>query len=464
MVTAMVALLAIAAPVAAGNPFGGSTSTEDGYMTFDADQINVENVSETGEGVYVAVLDTGLVANWKDYFPGERVAEELGAGFYQSVNFKAKNQDPCGVDTEIGPLRTSTFVGSRGSSHGTHVASTIIGFNYRSNSDALEGFPLPPIQVRGIAPNATIIPVKVLADYQIPRLPKCDDPATAAGGLAVFGTDSMVAAGIDHVTSLAKGQLAGSRVVINMSLGDVVPADVIEDAIDRAIAAGVIVVASAGNEGEAGMGWPGAYPQVISVGATGWTGEWLDAGATGVAPANGFRNRMFWLQGESLLPEPYQNSGQVTDPTDPNHVYVTDFSSRETDPAVMDLDVLAPGSWIRGPFAGFPGYNHLPWWSKGIADLLGANPGNFFYVGGTSMAAPHVAAAAAMMLEKDSTLTQGEIETILEDTALKLEPAGGSRLVWNPFIETPAFETVSWGPDAIGSGLIQVDEAIATLP
>jgi len=33
-------------------------------------------------------------------------------------------------------------------------------------------------------------------------------------------------------------------------------------------------VASAGNEGTAGMGWPGAYDQVISVGACGWTYEW----------------------------------------------------------------------------------------------------------------------------------------------------------------------------------------------
>lgn len=459
---ALVAILAIGAPVTAGNPFRGLTSTEDGYHTFDADQINVEAVDETGAGVYVAVLDTGLVANWKDYFPEERVAEELGAGFYQSVNFKQKNADPCGVDVEIGPLHRAPFTGSRGSSHGTHVTSTIIGYNYYSNTDAAQGFPLPPIQVRGIAPNATIIPVKVLADYQIPRLPKCEDEDVPQGQLTVFGTDSMVAAGIDHVTALAEGQLAGSRVVINMSLGDVVPAQVIEDAIDRAIEAGVIVVASAGNEGEAGMGWPGAYSQVISVGASGWTGEWLDGGATGTAPSNGVRNRMFWLQAPDLLPDPYKQSGQVTDPTDPSHVYVTDFSSRETDPATMDLDVLAPGSWIRGPFAGFPGYNHLPFWSKGIADLLGANPGNFFYVGGTSMAAPHVAAAAALMLEKDASLTQAAMESILEVTALPI--GAGSAQVWDPFLATPAFTTVSWGADAVGSGLIQVDAAIAATP
>ena len=92
----------------------------------------------------------------------------------------------------------------------------------------------------------------------------------------------------------------------------------------------------------------------------------------------------------------------------PDHdVYITDFSSREK--AGQDLDVAAPGSWVRGPFAGFPGYNHLPWWSKGIGDVVGNNPGNFFYVGGTSMAAPHVTATAALLLEKNDGLTQSQI-------------------------------------------------------
>lgn len=43
--------------------------------------INIEAVSETGAGVYVAVLDAGLVPNWTDYFPEERVATHLGTGF-----------------------------------------------------------------------------------------------------------------------------------------------------------------------------------------------------------------------------------------------------------------------------------------------------------------------------------------------------------------------------------------------
>jgi subtilisin family serine protease len=462
---AVAGIIALAPSVFAGNPFRGSTTTEGGNHTWDSDQIDVENVDQTGEGVYVAVLDTGLVANWKDYFPDARIAQELGKGFYQSVSFRSTD-DPCNVDPVVERrLREVSFIGSRSSSHGTHVTSTIIGYNYYSNTDAVQGFPLPPIQVRGIAPNATIIPVKVLADYQIPSLPKCDDPDVATG-LVNFGTNTMVAAGIDYVTSLAEGRLAGSRVVINMSLGDSEPSDEIEDAIDRAIDAGVIVVAAAGNAGEEGMHWPGAYPQVISAAATGWTGEWLNPGMTD-PPEDFVRYRMFWLQDThgNLTPPLLDGSGDVAEPGY-DDVYITDFSSREKEG--QDLDVAAPGSWVRGPFAGFPGYNHLPWWSNGLGDILGLNPGNFFYVGGTSMAAPHVTATAAMLLEKNDGLSQSDIEDILESTAAPI--AAGSAEVWDPFHvdadgnADPSFVTFSWGDDATGAGLLQVDAALAATP
>jgi hypothetical protein len=51
------------------------------FTTWDADLVNVEGLSQTGEGVYVAVLDTGLVPNWRDYFPENRIATDLGTGF-----------------------------------------------------------------------------------------------------------------------------------------------------------------------------------------------------------------------------------------------------------------------------------------------------------------------------------------------------------------------------------------------
>ena len=429
--------------ILSGNPFNGLTSTVGGYSTWDSDLINIENVSQTGAGVYVAVLDTGLVSNWKDYFPTERIATKLGTGFDQSVSFKAGN-DVCGLGVEVGQLRQTTYIGSTGSSHGTHVTSTIIGYFYRSNTDAVQGFPLPPIVVRGIAPDVTIIPVKVLADYQVPALPKCGTGIPAQH--AVFGTSEMVAAGIDYVTGLAK---AGYKpMVINMSLGGDPddPIDPVEKAaVDRAIAAGVIVVAAAGNEGDAGMDAPGSYAPVISAGAAGWTQEWQPI-------TNNNRYRMWWLQAFDLL----QVVDDVPEPTPEPEVYVTDFSGRGH--PGFDLDVLAPGSWVRGPFAGDPGYSHLPWWSKGIGDLVGHNPGNFFYVGGTSMATPHVASVAALMLQKNPSLTAPQIEAIMETTALKI--VHSSSVVWD-ISPVQGYYTRTWGPDATGAGLLRADLAVA---
>lgn len=441
--------------LAGGNVFRGTTSTADGYMTWDADAIDIENVAETGNGVYVAVLDTGLAPNWKDYFPAERIATRLGKGFYQNVSFKAGN-DVCALGTEVGPLIETGFVGSRGSEHGTHVTSTIIGFNYRSNFDAIAGFEIPPVQVRGISPEATIIPVKVLGDYQLPALPGCGDGVPAQN--LVFGTTEMVAAGIDYVTDLA---MAGYRpMVINMSLGGGALEAREKEALDRAIANGVIVVASAGNAGESGMGFPGAYAPVISVAAAGWNNEFVDPAITRIY-------RMYWLQnGNDFVPPLFAGGGDVPEPTPTTGaalfdggIYIVDFSSRELEG--QQLDVTAPGVFIRGPFAGFPGYSHLPWWSNGIGDLVSINPGNFYYVSGTSMAAPHVAGVAALMVERDPGLTQADVESILKSTALPISAPG-----FGGSVQTGIFDGIfqEWGTNATGAGLVQADEAIDAIP
>src|SRR4029453_19085243 len=128
--------VAVCSAAIAGNPFRGMTTTEGGYHTWDSDLINIEGFSQKGHGVFVAVLRTGLVPNWRDYFPEARVATQLGTGFDQPVSFRASNTEPCGLEVEVGQLQTSTWVGSTGSTHGTHVASTILGYFYRSNTDA----------------------------------------------------------------------------------------------------------------------------------------------------------------------------------------------------------------------------------------------------------------------------------------------------------------------------------------
>jgi subtilisin family serine protease len=448
--------VAVCSAAMAGNPFKGLTTTEGGYHTWDSDLINVDAVSQTGHGVYVAVLDTGMVPNWRDYFPEARVATELGTGFDQPVSLRASQSDPCGIEVDVGQLQQTTWVGSTGSTHGTHVASTILGYTYYSNVDAAAGFPLPPIIVRGIAPDVTVIPVRVLSDHQVPALPKCADGDPHPAANSVFGTDAMVAAGIRYATDLKRAGY--SPMVINMSLGGAELAQVEKDALDYAIANGVIVVAAAGNEDEAGMGFPGAYPPVISAGALGWIGEWLK-------PTDGLpRYRMWWLKDSDHVPPLLPGTGEVADPTRASDIYVTDFSSREL--PGQELDVLAPGSWVRGPFPGSPGFNHLPWWSKGIGDLVGNNSGNFFYVGGTSMATPHTAAVAALIMQKNPNLTQAQVESILKSTALPLAASGSRNIFDFDHAATITWDTDCNGTpcDAVGAGVLQADAALSATP
>ncbi len=410
--------------------------------TWDADMINSDTTGYTGKGVYVAVLDTGLAPNWKDYFPVDSVMANLGKGFVEEIKW----DESIDAFVESGVVHETTFIGDTGSTHGTHVTSTIIGYNYYAPADGAAGFPLPPVFVKGIAPDVKIIPVKVLADYHIGK--SHTDPVNYTDQKFVMGTDRAVAAGIRYATDL---KLAGySPMVITMSLGGPAPSKVMEDAINYSIENGVIVVASAGNEGTAGMGWPGAYPQVISAGASGWKYEWYGPDFTAPPP----RYRLWWLQdttyGFNDIPE--DRSALASE------VYVANFSSRQLEG--QQLDVLAPGTWVRGPFPGVPGFSHLPWWSEGMG-WLHRNPGNFYYLGGTSMSAPHVTAVAAQMLEKNADLDQAQVESILKSTALPI-PAG-SMTVFD-LSPTQGFYTYSWGTDATGAGLVQADSALAAVP
>jgi subtilisin family serine protease len=218
--------------------------------------------------------------------------------------------------------------------------------------------------------------------------------------------------GITYVTELKEGPLADYPVIINMSLGGSALDAVEKAAIDKAIAAGVIIVASAGNEGEAGMGYPGAYEPVISVAASGWRGQWPSSS--------------WWM------------SSDIPDPTSASDFYIADFSSRER--TGQDLDVVAPGAWIVGPYQ--------------------VNSGNtsYYYLSGTSMASPHVAGIAALMAQKCPTLTASEAERILESTAIPM-PAGSCDINdGGPYV------TVTWGDDATGSGLVDAARALTMVP
>jgi subtilisin family serine protease len=352
-----------------------ATDFMNGLSTWDLDAINVTDfgfnnrrVAYDGTGVYVAVLDTGLLRTWRQYFPEERIAVEY------AICFGGGGGEKGTVSTQPNKWESDQ------NSHGTHVTSTILGYDIR-------GTP-----VNGVAPMATVIPVKVLNQNG-------------------SGWSSVIAAGIIHVADLKAGELADHPVVINMSLGGPTLDAMEQAAIDYAISKGVIIVASAGNEGTDGMGYPGAYAPVISVAASGWVGEWT-AGA-------------WW-------------TSNVPDPTNPSDFYITDFSSREL--PGQELDVAAPGSWVVGPYQ--------------VNGQI-----SYYYLGGTSMASPHVAGIVALMAQKNPLLTAAGADTILTSTALPL-PAG-CRTIIDPNVGSVE---ICWGADATGAGLVNAAAALAITP
>lgn len=356
-----------------------ATDFENGLSTWDMDAINITDfgfgnrqVAYDGSGVYVAVLDTGLLDSWRQYFPQERIAEEYAIAFG-------------GGGGEMGTVSSQPNKWEHDqNSHGTHVTSTILGYSLR-------GTP-----VNGTAPLATVIPVKVLNQNG-------------------SGWSSAVARGITYVADLKAGPLAAFPVVINMSLGGPVLDAVEKAAIDYAISKGVVVVAAAGNEGADGMGYPGGYAPVISAAASGWVGEWTASN---------------WWYGINVF-----------DPTDPSQFYITTFSSREL--SGQDLDIAAPGSWVVGPYQTQSGQT------------------SYFYLGGTSMASPHVAGTVALMLQKNPSLSAATVESILESTAIFLG-AGCRNVISPPF--SGNFVSICWGADATGAGLLDAAAALAATP
>lgn len=125
----------------------------------------------------------------------------------------------------------------------------------------------------------------------------------------------------------------------------------------------------------------------------------------------------------------------MADPTNSNDFYIADFSSRAL--AGQDLDVAAPGSWVLGPYQENSGQT------------------SYYFLGGTSMASPHVAGIVALMAQKNPRLTAAQAEDILQRTAIPLR--AGSRTVLN---SAGIPETVTWGSDATGSGLADAKAAL----
>jgi len=109
--------------------------------------------------------------------------------------------------------------------HGTHVAGTIC-------ADTI---------LKGVAPKAKLM------DYRV---------------LDVNGSGTFA-----NVTQAVRDAANDGCHIINMSLGGPVSYSPLRSAIQYAVSRGVIVVCAAGNSGPNKLSYPGAYPEVVSVGA-----------------------------------------------------------------------------------------------------------------------------------------------------------------------------------------------------
>jgi len=182
----------------------------------------------TGAGIVVAVVDTGVDGTHPD-LQGKVVAG------YDPV---ADTVIPAGVDSDY-------------EGHGTHVAGIIAAANDGKG-------------IVGLAPDALIMPIPV---FQPDYIGDFD----AAEGI-IWAVDN------------------GAR-VLNHSWGGAVYSQLLKAAFDYAYHNGAISVCAAGNDGEAWIHFPSAYPGVIAVGATtphdekadfSQLGGWLSVSAPGV--------------------------------------------------------------------------------------------------------------------------------------------------------------------------------------
>ena len=363
-------------------------------------------VTETGAGVHVAVIDTGLIQRWRDFLPVGQVRTDLARAFMGGGAI-------LGLDNFSEP----TNMWERDTnSHGTAVASHIIGFK------------IAPRVMDGVAPDAMVIPLKVFPNGQ------------------AFTFTSRITAAIAHTTQLKANGVIGST-VISMSIGGGSPSNFERLAIQDAISNGIIFVVAAGNGGENGMSWPGAFPEVISAGATGWVEQFLPT-----PPAAG---GAFWRTRD------VGNDPDGSGTSEELQSFVTTFSSRAipqlgidrgTDP--QELDVLAPGAATVAPCL-LPG--------------VGLGNATFCFWFGTSFSTPLTAGVAALMLEKNSSLTQADVESIMKATALTMAGVDG-RAVPVPVATTnPTLWDTTCGPsalacDPVGAGLLQADAALAAVP
>jgi subtilisin family serine protease len=324
-----------------------------------------------GKGVVVAVIDTGVAfeQDQKCYRARDFARTRFVRG-YDFVNHDDHPNDDNG--------------------HGTHVAGTIA-----ESTDNGEG-------VAGIAFEASVMPLKVLS-------------STGTGSNADVADAIRYAA--DH----------GAR-VINLSLGMPFPDPVVHAACRYAYAKGVTIVCAAGNGGSEGVFYPAAFRECIAVSAVGPNDELAPYSSYGrpiaVAAPGGDKTA-----GEAggILQNTIQPRMAAPNPEQPDATTNAEEPDRDgPDIDTSDDDVgttLASTASLKGE----PREPSDPESSTESRQADGGAPSpapvdGYYFFQGTSMAAPHVAGTAALIISRGVT-DPAQVRAVLRQSARPRGPA-----------------------------------------
>lgn len=314
-----------------------------------------------GNGVVIAILDTGV----------NDEVDQLNAGYPGHESLKGKflgggeffSGQPA-LNTPLTASMNPQDHGAEASSyHATHVAGSAMG------TGGPGGF------FAGVAPGARLVDCKVLSD------------AGASVGGAERGLDWCIA----NRNKLWDGQLPGSIWqgidVINMSLGSPTSNDngasTTAQLVNTAVDAGIVVCIATGNDSrgigaagsttEAGMATPASADKCIAVGAS--------STSRSVSRADD-QVTNFSNEGPRLS----DNDGDPSDEMKPS--------------------IVAPGAGILSASGDF------------LSDGT-----TYQQLSGTSMACPHAAGCAAVMLQANPLLTPLQVRTIMQNTAEHFIPS-----------------------------------------
>jgi serine protease AprX len=320
----------------------------------------------TGKGIRIALLDSGISAH-----------TALGTRVVKSVSFVSGDAS-----------KLDAF------GHGTHIAGLITG-----SASAASG--ITTAYTGGIAPGAELVNVRVL-------------------GPDGTGLTSDVIDGIDWV--IANKATYKIR-ILNLSLGHAVMESAATDplclAVERAVRAGIVVVASAGNRGKADTGQPilggitspGNSPYAITVGAL--------------------------------------NTWSTVSRSDDS---VTTYSSRG--PTRFDLavkpDVVAPGNKVVSLEAA-GSYLRTAYPTTHVA---GKGSNGYQRLSGSSMAAGVVSGGVALLLQGSPGLTPQQVKLLLQ--------TGSTYLVQDGLVAAGAGSVNLWSSRR--SAVNGLDDLLGALP